>query len=68
MTETFPGCTVFELQLKKAMVLDLWQGADDRDRAEPIDVAGMIPHDGTSLCPGLESMVILDKAISVPMN
>jgi hypothetical protein len=68
MTETFPGRTVFELQLKKAMVLDLWQGADDRDRPEPIYVAGMIPHDGTSLCPGLESMIVLNRAISIPMN
>jgi hypothetical protein len=54
--------------LKKAMVLDLWQGADDRDRPEPVDVAGMIPHVGTSLCPGLESMIGQNKAISIPMN
>jgi hypothetical protein len=68
MTEAFPGRTVFELQLKKAMVLDLWQGADDRDRPEPLDVAGMIPHVGTSLCPGLESIIAQNKAISVPIG
>ena len=61
MTETFPGRAVLKFQLKKTVVLDLRQTAYDGDRPESVDVAGMIPHDGTSLCPGLESMIALKK-------